>query len=46
MGQDSMEGKVPTTLSNFLQETEVNHDFILKPNSLSLYLKNTKFEVV
>lgn len=34
-----MEGKVPTTLNYFLQETELNHDFILKPNSLLLYLK-------
>ena len=40
-----MEGKVPTTLNYFLQETELNHDFILKPNSIAVF-ENTKFEAV
>ena len=32
-----MEGKVPTTLNYFLQETELNQDFILKPNSIAVF---------
>ena len=46
MGQDIMKGKVRTTLSYFLQETESKHGFMLKPNLSFAVFEKIMFEAV